>query len=227
MNNTKNFLEALASTPTFPEVERLPISNKIEWGFITCSADWIIRFYSIFDNSTKEITQSLLRQSDAVESELANTDNEIYKEELEALNQQLCSMVRNSNKSESLREYGIKLSNVSQLNEMLNEIVLANKRTIPGIVYLLWGPIEIKDKATGETITKQKSSSKYEWIRLFTKDKKDPVKWVVKLSDWTTVSMSQYLDNYDINPDEVRIEEGIEEIEQVSVRDYLKKKAGL
>lgn len=227
MTTTKNFLEALASTPTFPEVERLPISNKIEWGFITCSADWIIRFYSIFDNSTKEITQSLLRQSDAVESELANTDNEIYKEELEALNQQLCSMVRNSNKSESLREYGIKLANVSQLNEMLNEIVLANKRTIPGIVYLLWGPIEIKDKATGETITKQKSSSKYEWIRLFTKDKKDPVKWVVKLSDWSVVSMSQYLDNYDINPDEVRIEEGIEEIEQVSVRDYLKKKAGL
>ena len=156
-----------------------------------------------------------------------NTDNEIYKEELEALNQQLCSMVRNSNKSESLREYGIKLANVSQLNEMLNEIILANKRTIPGIVYLLWGPIEIKDKVTGEVITKQKSSSKYEWIRLFTKDKKDPVKWVVKLSDWTTVSMSEYLDNYDINPDEVKIEEGIEEVEEASVRDYFRKRAGL
>lgn len=227
MNNTKNFLEALASTSTFPEVEQLPISKKISGGFITCSSDWIIRFYSVFDNSTKEITQSLLRQSDAVEAELANTDNEIYKEELEALNQQLCSMVRNSSKSESLREYGIKLANVNQLNEMVEEIIRADKRTIPGIVYLLWGPIEIKDKATGEVITKQKASTKYEWIRLFTREKKDTVKWVVKLSDWSVVSMSEYLNNYDISPEEARIEEGIEELEEVSVRDYLKKKAGL
>lgn len=221
MKNTTNFLEALASTPTFPEVERLPISNKISWGFITCSSDWLIRFYSIFDNSTKEITQSLLRQSDAVESELANTDNEIYKEELEALNQQLCSMVRNSSKSESLREYGIQLKSTEELNKMLKEIIDADKRTIPGIVYLLWGPIEIK----GET--KQKSHSDYEWKRLYTKEKKDKVSSTVKLADWTTVSLTEYLDNYDIDPDTVRIEEGIEEIEEDNTREYLRKKAGL
>ena len=227
MNNTTNFLANVKATPTFPEVERLPISDKIEWGFITCSADWIVRFYTIFDNSISEVTQSLLRQSDAVEAEIANTKDEFYKEELEDLNKQLCSIVKNSSKNSSLQEYGIRLNSLEQRDEMLREIILADKRNISAIIYLLWGPVKIKNKVTGEYEVKQKPSSKYEWIRVFTKEEKDPVRGVVKLADGSSISLTEYIDNYDINPDEVKIEEGIEEVEEASVRDYFRKRAGL
>ena len=227
MNNTTNFLANVSATPTFPEVERLPISDKIEWGFITCSSDWIVRFYTIFDNSISEVTQSLLRQSDAVEAEIANTKDEFYKEELEDLNKQLCSIVKNSSKNSSLQEYGIRLKSLEQRDEMLREIILADKRNISAIIYLLWGPVKIKNKVTGEYEVKQKPSSKYEWIRVFTKEEKDPVRGVVKLADGSSISLTEYIDNYDLNPDEVKIEEGIEEVEQASVRDYFRKRAGL
>ena len=228
MNNTTNFLANVKATPTFPEVDRLPISEKIEWGFITCSADWIIRFYSIFDNSTKEITQSLLEAIRCCWSwDWLTLKDEFYKEELEDLNKQLCSIVKNSSKNSSLQEYGIRLNSLEQRDEMLREIILADKRNISAIIYLLWGPVKIKNKVTGEYEVKQKPSSKYEWIRVFTKEEKDPVRGVVKLADGSSISLTEYIDNYDLNPDEVKIEEGIEEVEETSVRDYFRKRAGL
>lgn len=105
MKQTTDFLKAVKATETFETVERLPLSNKIENGFITVSDKGIVRFYSIFDNSENEIKNSLKRQQVEVENELNNTADPLYKEELEDLNIQLSNIVRKADKQESLREY--------------------------------------------------------------------------------------------------------------------------
>jgi len=222
MNNTKNFLDVVKATPTFDTVEKLPLSEKIQNGFITVSDKWTVRFYTIFDDSNSNIKDALLRQSYEIENEMENTDNEIYKEELESLNIQLTNMVRNAHKSESLREYGIQLKSTDQLQVMVNEIVKADKRTIWGIVYLLGWPLEIDWK------TIQKSHSNYERVRLFEREKKDnPEDWLVKnVKDGSTVKLKDYIENPDYKPEDYEVIRK-KELEEVSVRDYLKKKAGI
>lgn len=222
MKNTKDFLATAKTLPTYETIEKLPISDKIQNGFVTISDKGIVRFYSIFDDSNSNIKEALLRQSYEIENEIENTDNEMYKEELESLNTQLTNMVRNAHKSESLREYGIELTDTDQLQVMISEIIKADKRTIWGIVYLLGWPLEIDWK------TIQKSHSNYKWIRLFEREKRDnPEDWLVKnVKDWTTVRLKDYIDNPDYKPEdyETIVEK---ELEEVSVRDYLKNKAWL
>lgn len=224
MKQTTDFLKAVKTTETFETVERLPLSNKIENGFITVSDKGIVRFYSIFDNSENEIKNSLKRQQAEVENELNNTADPLYKEELEDLNIQLSNIVRKADKQESLREYWIKLNSIEELKQMVNEIVLANKKTIGWIVYLLGWPLEI------DWNTIQKTETKYNWIRLFTKEKKDnPRKWIVKNKvSGETVSLKDYIEDpnykaedYDREPTEDQ------ETEQEHLKEYFKKRAWL
>ena len=71
MNNTKtNLLQAVRATETYETLERLPLSNQIENGFITVSDKWIVRFHTIFDNTDNEIKNSLKRQQAEVENEI-------------------------------------------------------------------------------------------------------------------------------------------------------------
>ena len=226
MTNAKNFLDVVKATPTFDTVEKLPLSEKIQNWFITVSDKWTVRFYSIFDDSNSNIKEALLRQSYEIENEMENTDNEIYKEELESLNIQLTNMVRNAHKSESLWEYGIQLKSTDQLQVMVNEIVKADKRTIGGIVYLLGWPLEIDWK------TIQKSHSNYERVRLFEREKKDnPNDWLVKnVKDGSTVRLKDYLDNPDYKPEDYEVirEKELEDTEEEeSIKEYLKDKVGL
>lgn len=223
MNNTKtNFLQAARATETYETLERLPLSNQIENGFITVSDKGIVRFHTIFDNTDNEIKNSLKRQQAEVEAELEETKDELYKEELESLNTQLCNMVRKADKQESLNEYWIQLNSVEELNQMVNEIVRANKKTIWGIIYLLGWALEID----GNTI--QKTHSDYNRIRLYTKEKRDnPKDWIIKnIKDWSTVKLKDYIENPDYKPEDYEVIRG-KELEEVSVKNYLKKKAGL
>ena len=223
MNNTKtNFLQAVRATETYETLERLPLSNQIENGFITVSDKWIVRFHTIFDNTDNEIKNSLKRQQAEVEAELEETKDELYKEELESLNTQLCNMVRKADKQESLNEYGIQLNSVEELNQMVSEIVRANKKTIWWIIYLLGWALEID----GNTI--QKTHSDYNRIRLYTKEKRDnPKDWIIKnIKDGTTVKLKDYIENPDYKPEDYEVIRE-KELEEVSVKDYLKKKAGL
>jgi hypothetical protein len=61
---------------------------------------------------------------------LNNTNDQLYKEELEDLNVQLSNMVKKSEKKESINEYGILLHDTAELDKMVKEIVRANKKTI-------------------------------------------------------------------------------------------------
>lgn len=223
MNNTKtNFLQAVKATETYETLERLPLSNQIENGFITVSDKGIVRFHTIFDNTDNEIKNSLKRQQAEVEAELEETKDELYKEELESLNTQLCNMVRKADKQESLNEYWIQLNSVEELNQMVNEIVRANKKTIGWIIYLLGWALEI------DWNTIQKTHSDYNRIRLFTKEKRDnPKDWIIKnIKDGTTVRLKDYIENPDYKPEDYEVIRE-KELEEVSVKDYLKKKAGI
>lgn len=229
MKTTNKFLAVAKATPVFPEVEKLPLSSKIKDWHITVSGDGIMRFYRYFDFTENEIKKSLKMQSASVEDEIANTKNEIYKDELKSLNRQLSQMVQNSSKTSSLEEWWIKLRDANDIVKIVNEILLADKRTIGGIIYLLGGPLTITDKETEEVKTIQKNRKDYDWIRVYTKEMKDKVKGVVKLSNGDKVSVKEYLDNYDISSEDWVFENGIEEeeMDSIQVREYFSRLAGL